>query len=186
MADSSSAALRSSTSIASAHLQGVARGEEFLECGVDLILAGDRYADEVFVFDRAERGHQRAERPPTAFLDLAVAEDVRALQELTHQVQAALIVDLAPVVAIREVERIDVPLAGIEALFDDLERELVGRRYLRAARLAEVEEGVLVHLLGLGVVGEEDDPDVVVLRPQESNHPEIEAAGDVLLELAHR
>src|SRR5881392_4156093 len=120
MADSSSAALRSSRGIASAHLQRgaarpchperskgspehgsahiqrIARGEELAERRVDLVLAGDRHADEVFVLDGAEGGHQRTERPPAAFLDLAVAEDVRTLQELVHQVQAALVVHLAP------------------------------------------------------------------------------------------
>jgi hypothetical protein len=119
-------------------------------------------------------------------LNLAVPERIAPLQEAADEIETALVVDLAPVVSVREVERVDVPLAGRKALIDDLERELVGGGDLRAAALAEVEERVLVDLLGLGVVGDEDDLDLGVPRAEEPDHPEIEAAADVLLELAHR
>src|SRR5215208_6559369 len=78
--------------------------EELLEGRVDVLLAGDRHTDEVRVADLAERRHQRRRRAPPALLDLPIAERVGARQQRLHEVEAPLVVDLAPVVAVREME----------------------------------------------------------------------------------
>ena len=72
------------------------------------------------------------------------------------------------------------------AFGDDLERLLVARGDQRAARLALVEELVLGDLLGLGVVGDEDDFDVAVLGADELVEQEEEAARQILLHRVHR
>src|SRR5579875_735297 len=48
-----------------------------------------------------------------------------------------------------------------------------------------MEKLLLGHLFRLGMVADEDDLHVVVLRAQEAHHPEVEAPGDVLLEFPH-
>ena len=56
--------------------------------------------------------------------NLAITEDVADLHQLLHQADAALVVP-RQVVAIGEVERIDVPVVRVEALGDNLQRQLV-------------------------------------------------------------
>ncbi len=90
-----------------------------------------------------------------------------------------------PQLSVREVEGVDVPPARVVALAHDVERQLVGGGDAGAAALPQVEECVLVHLVGVDVVGQKDDLHVVVLAPEKADHPEEEAARDVLLELAH-
>jgi hypothetical protein len=65
------------------------------------------------------------------------------------------------------VEGVDVPVRRVVALLDDLQRLLVARRDQGAAGLALVEELVLGHLLRLGMVGDEDDLDRLVLGAEE-------------------
>src|SRR2546423_12898769 len=74
--------------------------------------------------------------------DLAVAEEVARLYEFVGEADGLLVVRVV-VVAVREVERVDVPVGGAGAHTDDVERELVGRRDDRAARLAPREEPLL-------------------------------------------
>src|SRR5687768_16519245 len=95
------------------------------------------------------------EELPTSVLavDLSVAELVAHRNELLlQQLHTQLRVRLAPVVAVREVERVDVPVRGLVFPFEDLERELVGRRDQRPAGLPGSEERIAVDLAGGGVV----------------------------------
>ena len=124
------------------------------------------------VGDSAPRGSRRSRRC------------CRDFEQLLDQLHAELVVR-RPVVAVGEVERIDVPVLGLVARLDDLERQLVGGRDLRAAALAVVKNSSSVTSFASVWWADEDDLDVVVLRAQEAHHPEVEAARDVLLELAH-
>src|SRR5690349_4865310 len=119
------------------------------------------------------------------FSNLAVAEDIADAHQLLDQLDATLVIP-GQIIAIGEVEGIDIPIVGIVALANDLERQLIGGGYLRATTLAMSEELLLSHLLSFGMVADEDDMHVVVFGPQEAHHPEVEAARDILLELAHR
>src|SRR5919199_1260784 len=161
------------------------RGEEGPQRGVDVLLAADRHTDEPWLLVRAESPHQRAWRAAPALLDLAIAEGVGLLEDRLDKLDAALVIDVPPVVTVGEMERVHVPLARVVPLGHDVESQLVGGRHLGPPGLAEAKEGVLVHLLRLRVVGDEHDLDLGVLGPEEANHPEVEAARDVLLELAH-
>ena len=98
-------------------------------------------------------------------LHLAVAELVDARQDLVAQQvdDTALRVARRPVVAVRVVERVDVPVLGPVALLDLREAELVGRGDLRSTGLTQVEEVVLVHDLRDRVVDDVDDLEVAVL-----------------------
>src|SRR5207248_1903695 len=165
--------------------------EELLERGVDVLLVVYAHPDEALLIFQAvvEYGEQRARRATVAaaslLADLAVAEKIARLYEFVGEADGLLVVGVV-VVAVREVERVYVPVGGAVALLDYVERELVGRRDDRAARLALREELLLCDFLCLRVVRDEDYLDVVVLGAEESNHPEEEGARDVLLELAHR
>ena len=103
-----------------------------------------------------------------------------------YQLDAALIVEVAPVVTVGEVERIDIPRAGVIAFVDHVECQLVGGRNARAAGFSQVKERVFVHFPRLGVMGNEYDLNVGVGGAKKADHPEVEAARDVLFELTHR
>src|SRR5262249_2615824 len=118
---------------------GVTRGEEAPQRRIDLTLVGDRDGDELLVLTLAEGRHQRALRAIVPLTDLAVAKEVALLHQSVDEVDTALVVP-RQVVAVGEVERVDIPVVGIEALFDELQRQLVGRGDLRAAALAMREE----------------------------------------------
>ena len=73
--------------------------------------------------------------------DLAVAEEIHLGQQVVLQeIDAAVGVAARPVVAVGEVEDVDVPQILRIFLFDDLVAEFVGRRDHRAAAFARVEE----------------------------------------------
>src|SRR5690348_826282 len=116
--------------------------------------------------------------------DLAVAEDVALLHQLMHQLHAAVVIP-GQVIAVGEVERVDIPIIRLVALLDDLQCQLIRRRNLRAATLSLVEELFLSDLSGLGMVADEHDMHVIVLRAQETYHPEVEASCYVFLEFSH-
>src|SRR6266850_2095395 len=106
-------------------------------------------------------------------LDLAVAELVHAREDLVAQeVDAALRVPGRPVVSVRVVERIDVPVLGPVLLLDQREQDLVRGADLRAARFAQVEERLLVDDLRDRVVDDVDDLEVLVLAAQPGVDPE--------------
>jgi hypothetical protein len=121
-------------------------------------------------------------------LDLAVAEHVHLRQQLAllEQLDAAHRVVHRPVVAVGEVERVDVPLGRGVLGVDDLRAELVGARDHRAARLARVEEGVAIDLARHGVVDDVAALEALVLLAQPGIDPEGLDADDLLLLVAHR
>src|SRR2546423_15117648 len=82
---------------------------------------------------------------------LAVAEEVARLYEFVGEADGLFVIRVV-VVAVGEVERVDVPVARAVALLDYVERELIGRRDDRAARLALREELLLRNFLCLRVV----------------------------------
>src|ERR1043166_2871451 len=71
-------------------------------------------------------------------LHLAVTEQVELGQQLLVEQLDALGAVVAPVVAVRKMEGIDVPLVGAESLLDDLVAQLVSGADLGAAGLAGV------------------------------------------------
>src|SRR5947209_3760452 len=83
-------------------------------------------------------------------------------------------------------EWIDVPIVRRITLLNGVKRELISRRNNGAARLTLREELLLGDFLRFRVMRDENYIDVVVRRAQKSHHPEIKAARDVFLELAHR
>ena len=124
---------------------------------------------------------------PVRALDLAVAEQVHLGQDLRLEQLDALdgVVD-RPVVAVAEVERVDVPLGRREVVFDHLGAQLVGAGDHRPARLARVEERVAVDLLGHRVVDDVARLEALVLAAQPGVDPERLDADDLLLLVAHR
>ena len=97
-------------------------------------------------------------------LDLPVAEHVARRDDLFPQELHALHrVVRGPVVAVGEVERIDVPLALGIVLLDDLDALAIRRRDHRAARLLRLEEGVAVDLTRARVVDDVAALDALVL-----------------------
>src|SRR5260221_1317914 len=120
-------------------------------------------------------------------LDLAVAELIHAREDLVAQeVDAALRVPRGPVVPVRVVERVDVPILGPVLLLDQRQEDLVGRADLRAARLAQVEERLLIDDFRHRVVDDVDDLEILVLAPQPRIDPEGLDADDVFLLATHR
>jgi len=84
------------------------------------------------------------------------------------------------------VEGVDVPQARVVALVQDLEPLLVRGRNHRAAGLALVEELVLGHLGGGGVVGHEHQLDFRIAAAHELIQQEKERPRQVFLGAVHR
>src|SRR5829696_4318034 len=119
------------------------------------------------------------------FTNLAVAKQVARRDQFIRQTNRFFVVGVV-IVAIGKMEWIDVPIGRSIALLDDVKRELVSRRDDCAARLSLGEKLLLAYFFGLGVMGDENDVDVVVLGSQEAYHPEIKTTRDVFLKLTHR
>src|SRR5579862_2255661 len=119
-------------------------------------------------------------------LHLAVAEHVHAREQVVVQeLHAALGVLASPVVAVRKVERIDVPLGRVVVLPDQLGAQLVRRRNLGPARLLQVEERLPVDFLGGGVMDDVARLKLLVLRAEPGVDPEGLRPDDLLLLVAH-
>src|SRR5579883_2240589 len=138
-------------------LCGAIFGEEAFQGRIDILFRPDGDADELGCGDLGEGRHQRAGGPAAVglFLDLSVAEEVGVGDDALDEIDAQAVVFGPPVIAVAEMKRVDIPPARLEALLDQVEAELIGRGYPGPSALAEVEEGLLVHLLGLGVMGDE-------------------------------
>ena len=89
-------------------------------------------------------------------------------------------------VAVRSLRRIDVPVVRCVALFLDFQHLVERGRDDRAARLARIEEFLLVDFLRVMRVADEDDVDAFVAPLQEQMQQHVEALGEVFLALAHR
>src|SRR5215210_3222817 len=123
--------------------------KERAQSRVDVGLVGDRDRLELGVVELLERAHPRAAVAVAVRADLAIAELVGAHQQLLDQ-RPALLVVRGPVVAVGEVEGVDVPLLHRVAPVDQLQRQAVGAGGLGAAALAPGEELLLGDLPGLG------------------------------------
>src|SRR5262245_16643524 len=160
-------------------------GEEGLEGGPDVLLALDQDGLEILGVETAEDVEHRALVVARAErLDLAVAEEVADLGQLLGGAQRGGVVGVE-VVAVGAMEGVDVPQRRMVAGLDDLERLQITRGDEGASGLALVEELALGHLVRLGVVRDEDDLDVLVLRADELEEEEEEAPGEVLLHGVH-
>lgn len=127
--------------------------------------------------------HERAR--PVVLVHFPVSENIRFLQHLLNETDASLVV-ARQVVAVGEMERIDVVLRRRIAAVDDFKRLHVGGGTDRAAALAAREKLLLGHFLGFGMVRDEHDLDFLVLLAQESAHPEEERPRAIFFEAAHR
>src|ERR1019366_8687212 len=165
----------------------VAFAEELFDGADDGVLVADLARDDAVVaaevlaqvFDELTR--------PVRALDLAVREHVHARQELVLQeVDAEERVVHRPVVAVGEMERIDVPLFGRVPLVDELGAELVRARDHRPAALPRVEERLAVDLARDRVVDDVPALEALVLLLQPRVDPEALDADDLLLLVAHR
>src|SRR5271155_2765180 len=102
--------------------------QEGLDRVVDLVARGDLGEDDALVLLEGALQVLHELARAVGRLDLPVGEDVHARQDLLlEELDAAPRVVAAPVVSVREVEGIDVPLLGGEALVDEAGAELVGR-----------------------------------------------------------
>ncbi len=131
------------------------------------------------VVGKAPRAVKRAHLP--------VAKQVHlGHQLLLEQLDALAGIAAAPVIAIREVEGVDVPLCGGVALVDQAVAELVGRGDLGAATLTDVVERLLVYLFGRRIVDDIANVDLFILRAQPGLDPEGRDPHQLLLLGAHR
>ena len=119
-------------------------------------------------------------------LHLPVAEQVHLRQQPLGQDLDAVRDVVAPVVAVGEVEAVDVPLVRRVALGDDPVGQLVSGADLGPARLARVVERVLVHLVGGRVVDDVDVLHALVVGLDPGVDPERLDADDLLLLVGHR
>src|SRR5581483_11449433 len=83
-------------------------------------------------------------------------------------------------------EHVNVPKRRMIALLDDLQRFAISRRDERSARLAFMEELVLGDLGRFGVVRDEDDLDVLILRADEAVKEKEKTPREILLHRVHR
>src|SRR5580693_365643 len=115
--------------------------QELLDRIVDRFLAVDLRQDQVLeLVDHFPQLADVVARAVGAF-HLAVAEQVAAGEQIgSERLQAALVV-FAPVVAVRELKAINVPVSGREIASDDLPGDLVGRRDSCSAAFARAVEG---------------------------------------------
>jgi len=91
-----------------------------------------------------------------------------------------------PVVAVGEVERIDVPLFRRVVVVDQLAAQLVRARDHRPAALARVEERLAVDLARDSIVDDEAALEPLVLALEPRIDPEALDAHDLLLLVPHR
>ena len=116
---------------------------------------------------------------------LPVPKNIGDFHDLLDQLDAFFIV-AGQVVAVGDMERVDVVAVGAVFFVDHVEREVVRAGADRPAAFALGEELVLGDDFRFRVVRDELDVDVLVLGAQEAGHPEEERAGDVFFKLAHR
>ena len=117
-------------------------------------------------------------------LDLAVAKEVGNLRQLLRRFQRRGVVGFK-VVAVGTVKGVNVPQTGMVSLVDDLQGLVVSRRNEGSAGFALVEKLLFGHLAGFGVMGDEDDLDVLIARAQEAVEQKKETARQVFFHRVH-
>jgi len=105
----------------------ICRSQELLDRIVDRLFAVDLGEDQVV--ELVAELSQFANVVPRSIraLDLAVTEEVEGGEQIGGEKFQAAFVVLSPVVAVGELEAINVPLGGGEVARDDLPGDLVGR-----------------------------------------------------------
>jgi len=96
--------------------------EERFKRFIDLAFLLNDRVHKFFMVDMLIRRHQCA--APIVLVDLAVAEHIASLHELANQLYAALVIR-GEVIAIREVERVNVPVGSRITAVNDLDRLLI-------------------------------------------------------------
>src|SRR5690606_3726796 len=186
---SPASAIRVSTTRATGSRRGASRAfaQELLDRSDDGVLVADLAGGDPLVFAEVlPQVFDELARAVRAF-DLPVREHVHPRQELLlEEIDAREGVVHRPVVAVGEMERVDVPLLVRVVVVDDLRAELVGARDHRAARLSGVEERVAVHLARDGVVDDVAALETLVLLLEPRIDPEALDAHDLLLLVTHR
>ena len=118
--------------------------------------------------------------------DLAVAKHVAGREKLLlEQLHAIAAVGFAAVVAVAEVEEVDVPFIGRIVGLEQLLGTAESAADLGAAVFAEVVEGVLVDLLGRDVVDDVAGLYSLVVLAEPGVDPEALEADEFFLFLAH-
>src|SRR5256885_6388056 len=84
--------------------------------------------------------------------DLPVAEQIRNRQQFFAEYLERFLVVFAPIVAVRKLKAVQIPLRGRKLLLDQSGTRLVGRADPRAAAFARMVKRVLVDFLGNRVV----------------------------------
>lgn len=156
--------------------------EKGLQGLIDLALLLNHIVHELLSLDVPIGGHQRT--AAVVLVHLSIAEHVAALHELTDQLHAAFVVR-GQIISIREVKGIDVIAGRGITLVDDFKSLDVGRGADGSTTLSACEEFFLGDLLGLGMVREEDDLNLLILPTKEAGHPEEEASCTIFFEGAH-
>src|SRR5215831_3159251 len=165
--------------------------EELLERRIDVVLVVDPHADKALlvlqtvVENRQQRARASAITGCSLLSNLSISEQIAGLDQLVGKLHSLVVVRIV-VISIREMERIDVPVARWESLGNDVERQLVCGTDNSPARFALRKECLLGYFVSLGMMADEDDSNLIVFRAQKADHPEIEAPRDILLELTHR
>src|SRR5690606_17433050 len=171
---------------ASARAALLALPQEVLDRVEDRVPSADPREHQVVGVDVLLEGVEELTAAVPA-LDLAVAEQVGDRQEsLVQEAEALLIVAAAPVVAVGEVEEIEVPLLWRVVSLGDLRRQGVGGGDARAAGLARRVEHLAVHLAGRGVVDDVAGLQPVVVLADPGVDPERLDSHDLLLLVSHR
>src|SRR6266545_379215 len=167
--------------------QGSASGaQKLLDRPENRLAVGDAAGDHVLAF--AEQLVDVLEELAAAVgaLHLPVTEQVQPRQQFLRQDLDAVRDVVAPVVAVGEVEGVNVPLIRRILCGDDLVGQRVGRTDLRAARLARVVERVLIHQMSHRIMHNVDVLDALVVRLEPGIDPECLDAHDLLLLVGHR
>lgn len=118
--------------------------------------------------------------------DLDVGEITRLGEDILFEDFATLRRIVGPVVAVRRLRAVDVPLGRRVALVHHLAHQLERARHHGAAAFRRMEEGVLVDFLGARVVTNEHDLDAFVVALQEQVQQDEEALREILALFVHR
>ncbi len=118
--------------------------------------------------------------------DLAIAEEIGGGEDVFLEEAAAFAgVGFGAVVAVGEVEEVDVPLVGVVVGVEELAGAFEGGGDFGAAIFAEVVEGLFVDVAGLDVVDDVAGFDAFVIAAEPGVDPEGFDADELFLLIAH-
>ena len=159
--------------------------KQFAEYRVDILLVANMLHGEIIkgrlqVFILAPQGLVR----PAGNFDIAVITHHR--QNFLRQQFVAQWGVIGPVVAIRRLGGVDVPLRRVITRLHHLIHQLEGAGNDGAAGFLRIEEFVFIHLFRLGMVADIDHIDVFIGPAEEQIQQDIKALGHVFGGLVHR